>query len=75
MEPRLLIRPAEAAQLMGLSRSKIYELISEGAIPVVRIHKSVRIPMDALRHWIETHTSGADQHTTPDVVDITKAPR
>ena len=76
MEPlRLMVRPVEAAAMMGLGRSKVYELIAAGVIPSVRIGKSVRIPMDALRHWIEAHTSGLEQHSTANAVDVTKTPR
>ncbi len=72
---RLMLKPAEAAELLGLGRSKIYELAAAGEIPVVRIGKSVRIPMDALRHWITTHTSGLEQPSTVNAVDTIKTPR
>lgn len=51
---RLLLRPAEAAALLGVGRSKLYELVSDGVIPTVQVGHRVRIPVDALRHWIET---------------------
>jgi excisionase family DNA binding protein len=50
---RLLLKPTEAAEVIGLGRSKTYQLISSGAIPSVRIGKSVRVPVAALRTWIE----------------------
>lgn len=50
---KLLLRPIEAAEAIGLGRSKTYQLISSGAIPSVRIGKSVRVPVVALRKWIE----------------------
>jgi excisionase family DNA binding protein len=49
---RLLLRPAEAADAIGVSRSKAYELIASGAIPSIRLGGSVRVPLDALREWI-----------------------
>lgn len=49
---KLLLRPTEAADVMGVSRSKAYELISSGTIPSIRIGGSVRVPLDALRAWI-----------------------
>ena len=49
----LLLRPAEAAEALGVSRSKIYELISRGDVPSIRVGASVRVPVDALRLWIE----------------------
>ncbi len=72
---RLLVRPSEAAELLGLGRSKVYELVAAGEIPAVRIGKSVRIPMEALRQWVTTHTSGLEQPSTVNAVDTIKTPR
>lgn len=52
MEHKLLLRPAEAAEAMGVSRSRAYELIGSGQIPSIRIGGSVRVPLEALRAWI-----------------------
>lgn len=49
---RLLLRPAECADAIGVSRSKAYELISSGEIPSIRLGGSVRVPVEALREWI-----------------------
>ena len=49
---RILIRPIEVAQALSLGRSKIYELIASGTIPVVRIGRSVRVPIEELRAWV-----------------------
>src|SRR5438093_10413669 len=43
---RLLLRPTEAADLIGVGRSKVYELIAKGDIPSLRIGSSVRVPVD-----------------------------
>jgi excisionase family DNA binding protein len=51
---RLLLRPGEAAELIGLGRSKVYALIASGELPTVRIGGSVRVPLDALREWVAT---------------------
>jgi len=45
----LFARPAEAAQMLRISRSKVYALIAAGTIPSRRIGGSVRVPLDALR--------------------------
>jgi excisionase family DNA binding protein len=50
---KMLLKPTEAAEVIGLGRSKTYELISKGLIPSVRIGKSVRVPVAALRNWVE----------------------
>ena len=49
---RLLLRPIEAAEAIGVGRSKVYELLASGELPSLRIGGSVRVPVDALRAWI-----------------------
>ena len=55
---KLLLRPAEAAQLLGIGRTKVYELLAAGVLPSVKIGACVRIPVDALRQWIQDQTYG-----------------
>jgi excisionase family DNA binding protein len=50
---RLLIRPAEAFEIVGVSRSTGYQLISAGEIPAIKINRSLRIPVAQLRAWVE----------------------
>jgi excisionase family DNA binding protein len=50
---RLLLRVEEAAEVMGLSRAKVYELLTEGRIPSIKLGRSRRIPVSALKGWIE----------------------
>jgi excisionase family DNA binding protein len=50
--PRLLLRPSEAAEALGISRSRAYELIASGGLPSVRVGGSVRVPVAALERWI-----------------------
>lgn len=49
---RMLLRPNEAAEALGISRSKAYELIASGVISSLRVGASVRVSVDALRDWI-----------------------
>jgi excisionase family DNA binding protein len=49
---RLLFRPSEAAEAIGIGRSKMYELLASGELPSIRIGGSIRVPVDALRAWI-----------------------
>jgi excisionase family DNA binding protein len=46
---RLLLRIPEAAETLGISRAKTYELIGRGDLKVLRIDGSVRVQMDELR--------------------------
>lgn len=52
MKEPLLLRPSEAAQLLGICRTKTYQLIAAGDLPSVRIGGSVRVPVAALHDWI-----------------------
>lgn len=49
---KLLLRPTEAAELLGVGRSKIYALLASGEVPGVRVGHSVRVPLEALRRWV-----------------------
>jgi excisionase family DNA binding protein len=50
---RLLLKPAEAAELIGLGRSKTYALIRAGELPSVRLGSSLRVPLRELQAWVE----------------------
>jgi excisionase family DNA binding protein len=54
----LLLRPSEAAELIGVGRTRIYALIGGGVIPSLRIGRSVRVPADGLKDWIARQTAG-----------------
>jgi excisionase family DNA binding protein len=54
---RGLLRVEEAARFLNLGRSKTYQLVASGELPVVRIGKSVRVPARALERWIEERTA------------------
>lgn len=40
----MLLRPSEVARMLGIGRSKVYEMIRNGELPVVRIGTTLRIP-------------------------------
>ncbi len=52
-ERPLLLRVPEAASLLGIGRSKLYELIAQGEIKTVRIGRSVRVPTQSLYSYAE----------------------
>ena len=54
--PPLLLRADEVAYLLGLGRSKTYELMQSGELPTVRIGTAVRVPMNALLEWVKDRT-------------------
>jgi excisionase family DNA binding protein len=49
---RLLLRIAEVAQMIGVSRSLVYAMAAKGELPTIRIRGGLRVPADSLRVWI-----------------------
>ena len=49
---RLLLTPVEAAELLSISRTKIYELIAAGTLRSIHIGRLRRVPVDALREFV-----------------------
>lgn len=49
---RLLYRVTEAAEALGISRSKVYELIKAGRLPAVHIDGACRIKASALHDYV-----------------------
>lgn len=47
-----LERVSETARFLGVSRSFVYQLIQEGVLPTVKIGKSRRIPVRAVRELV-----------------------
>lgn len=53
MTDRILLRPTEAAEALGISRTKLYQLVADGTIPAVRLAGGhVRIPLRELNEAI-----------------------
>jgi len=50
--PRLLLTVPEAARVLAISRSKLYELLASGAVRSLRIDGSRRIPVSALDDYV-----------------------
>jgi excisionase family DNA binding protein len=53
----ILLRVHEAADMLGVSRAKMYELLAaNNEIPVIRIGHSIRVPRAALESWVNDQT-------------------
>lgn len=50
---KLLLTPEEAATVLSIGRSKVYELISDGRLVSVRIGTSRRVPARALTEFVK----------------------
>jgi len=59
---RLLLKPVEVTEMLGIGRSRIYEMLATGELPSVRIGRCIRIPVIALNEWINEHKSGGDNN-------------
>ena len=55
----LLLNITEVAEVLRLSRTKVYELIAVAGLPTVRFGKSVRVSVIALQDWIEQQGKAA----------------
>ena len=55
---KLLLRPTEVAEALGLGRTMIYELLATGELPSVRFGRSIRVPVRALEAWVKEHQDG-----------------
>lgn len=64
MTERMLYRPTEAAEAIGISRARAYELIKDGVIPSIKIGASIRVPVESLRSWIASQAAAATADRT-----------
>jgi excisionase family DNA binding protein len=51
--PKLLLTPEEAAQALGIGRTKLYGLLRSGHLPSVLVGGSRRVPMTSLKLFID----------------------
>lgn len=49
---RLLLRVADAAEMLSIARSKAYAMVQAGDLPSVRIGASVRVPAGAVEEYV-----------------------
>jgi excisionase family DNA binding protein len=61
METLHCLRAEEVARELGIARSKAYQMMASGELPVLRIGTSVRVPVSALRIWIEQNVQGSNE--------------
>lgn len=67
MADKLLLTPEEAADVLSIGRSKLYELLATGALESVAIGSCRRIPRAALADFVNglrsaTSLAGASNH-------------
>jgi excisionase family DNA binding protein len=52
----LLLDSRAVAELLGLGRTKVFQMMANGELPVIRIGRCVRVPRSGLESWIATRT-------------------
>jgi len=52
-QQKLTVTVPEAAAMVSVGRSTGYELVASGEWPSITIGRSVRVPVDALRAWVD----------------------
>jgi excisionase family DNA binding protein len=58
-EAPLLLKADEVTKMLSLGRTKVYEMMASGELPVVRIGSAVRVPREQLLNWIRENTQRA----------------
>jgi len=53
----LVLDSRELSQLLVIGRTKAYQMMARGEVPVIRIGRCVRVPRAALASWIVERTS------------------
>lgn len=51
----LAVRVPRAVAMLGISRSKLYELIQSGEIEIVKLGRATLIPVEILARFLESH--------------------
>ena len=49
----LLLTISEAAKILSLGRTKVYELIAHEGLPVVRFGRAIRVSPISLQQWLQ----------------------
>jgi excisionase family DNA binding protein len=54
----LLLTMVDAARVLSIGRTAMYELVGAGEIEVVHVGRSARVPVAALREFVERRRAG-----------------
>ena len=52
----------QVGDILGISRTKAYELVKSEGFPKIQLGKRIVIPKDAFIRWIEQQTNNSRQH-------------
>jgi excisionase family DNA binding protein len=57
-----LLKPSEAADLLAVRTSWIYEAVRTGTLPCLKIGRHIRFTRPMLEDWLATRTIAAPTH-------------
>jgi excisionase family DNA binding protein len=64
-DERLFLRPMQAAAMLNVGRSRIYQLMNSGAVPAVRLDRRMwRVPKAAIVRLLEQAMATAPANST-----------
>lgn len=65
--PKEMLTATDLSPLLGVSSSRVYQMLAAGEIPSIRIGKgrSVRIPRAAWEEWLRERNKEAGVSVTP----------
>jgi excisionase family DNA binding protein len=58
-ERREFLRPAQVAPQLGVTTSRVYQLIAAGVIPAIRVGGAIRVPRAAWEEWLRGRSEQA----------------
>ena len=61
IDDKPLLRPADLASLLGLTPSRVYQMIASGVLPSVRVAGAIRVPREAWQRWLDEQRDRALQ--------------
>jgi excisionase family DNA binding protein len=53
---KLLVNVSEAASMVSIGRSTAYALVAKGEWPIVKVGRTCKVPVAALRKWVRRQT-------------------
>lgn len=59
MGQKELLTAKDVQEVLGLSLSKVYDMMARGELPTLSVGRLVRVPRSALAAWIEAKTRDA----------------
>jgi excisionase family DNA binding protein len=54
-----MLKPSDIAPLLGVTRARVYQMVTEGKLPSVRFGRGLRIPRAAWEAWLEEQSKRA----------------